>query len=57
MIICIAIDVDKVQIFSVGFISFIYLNDLYALNGSYVNDKSLVAITPNNKAFCLLYNI
>ena len=46
MIICVINDDVKIWIFSVRARSFIYLNDPDVLNGSYVNDSSLVAITP-----------
>ena len=41
MIICIVNNVEKIQIFKASQSQFIHLNDLYVLNGSYVNFKKL----------------
>ena len=48
--------VEKIRIFSVRARSFVYLNDQYVLNESYLNDISLLAISPN-EAFCYVYII
>ena len=50
-IICVCNDVKKIWIFSVKARSFVHLNHPYVLKGTYVNDTSLVAITPN-QTFC-----
>ena len=46
----------KIWIFSVRGSSFVHLNGLYVLNGSYVNDIFLLTITPNQE-FCKVYDI
>ena len=51
MIIYVVNDSEKVRIFLVRSGLSIHLNDRYVLNELYVNDTSLVMITPN-QAFC-----
>ena len=46
-IVCDVNDDENIQISLIRARSFIYLSDQYVLNRSYVNDTSLVVITPN----------
>ena len=56
MIICIVDDTEKMQYYSVGAWLFVQLNEPSVLNLLYLNDTSLVAITPK-QVFCLMYII